>query len=223
MCSSDLEHIWAQKTIAKLPDVAVGILVDQSGSMSCRNKIVQAREMCVALAEAVKKIPGVHLHIYGHSANMHDMSDLTLFEHYSSQSDTAAQTADLATLGGIDAFSNNYDGYAIKETAKLLAKDPAKRKYLFVIADGLPHGEGYAGPEAQKHVTSVCQFVRERLKIATYAFAVGVHGSARDEFIEQYGQNHVMFLTEVHSCLPQIVRFLRNSLQREKTLVEVTA
>ena len=219
----DCEHIWAQKTIAKLPDVAVGILVDQSGSMSCRNKIVQAREMCVALAEAVKKIPGVHLHIYGHSANMHDMSDLTLFEHYSSQSDTAAQTADLATLGGIDAFSNNYDGYAIKETAKLLAKDPAKRKYLFVIADGLPHGEGYAGPEAQKHVTSVCQFVRERLKIATYAFAVGVHGSARDEFIEQYGQNHVMFLTEVHSCLPQIVRFLRNSLQREKTLVEVTA
>lgn len=219
----DCEHIWSQKTIAKLPDVAVGILVDQSGSMSSRRKITEAREMCIALAEAVKKIPGVHLHIYGHTANMSGTSDLVLYEHYSSHSDTATGTAELGGLGAIDAFSNNYDGYAIKETAKMLAKDPAKRKYLFVIADGLPHGEGYAGHEARKHVTSVCEFVRERLKIATYAFAVGVHGEAQSDFIEQYGKNHVMFLTTVHACLPQIVRFLRNSLQREKTLVEVSA
>lgn len=219
----DCEHIWSQKTIAKLPDVAVGILVDQSGSMCSALKISQAREMCIALAEAVKKIPGVHLHIYGHTANMSNMSDLLLFEHYSSTSDTAGHAADLDTLGTIDGHSNNYDGYAIKETAKLLAKDPAKRKYLFVIADGLPHGEGYGGPEARKHVTSVCQFVRERLKIATYAFAVGVHPSSQHEFIEQYGKNHVMFLTTVSKCLPQIVRFLRNSLQREKALVEVSA
>lgn len=219
----DCEHIWSQKTIAKLPDVAVGILVDQSGSMSSRHKITEAREMCIALAEAVKKIPGVHLHIYGHTANVSGTSDMVLYEHYSSTSDSAAATAELGGLGAIDAFSNNYDGYAIKETAKLLAKDPAKRKYLFVIADGLPHGDGYGGQEARKHVTSVCEFVRERLKIATYAFAVGVHGAAQTDFIEQYGKNHVMFLTTVTACLPQIVRFLRNSLQREKTLVEVSA
>lgn len=217
----DCEHIWSQKTVSKLPDVAVGILVDQSGSMSSSSKITQAREMCIALAEAVKKIPGVHLHIYGHTANMQGQSDLVLYEHYSSTSDSAAANADLSQLGAIDAFCNNYDGYAIKETAKLLAKDPAKRKYLFVIADGLPHGEGYEGKDAEKHVNSVCQFVRERLKIATYAFAVGVNGSHQRKFIEQYGKNHVVFLTTVQACLPQITRFLRNSLQKEKTLVEM--
>lgn len=217
----DCEHIWSQKTVAQIPDVAVGILVDQSGSMSSCDKIYQAREMCIALAEAVKKIPGIHLHIYGHTANTRGAADLTLFQHYSSVSDTATASADLSRLGTIDAMSNNYDGYAIKETAKLLAKDPAKRKYLFVIADGLPHGDGYAGTEAEKHVTSVCQFVRERLKIATYAFAVGVPGSHRGKFVSQYGKDNVVFLTEVNSCLPQITRFLRNSIQKEKTLVEI--
>jgi cobalamin biosynthesis protein CobT len=122
----DSEHIWSQKTIAKLPDVAVGILVDQSGSMSCGGKIDNAREMCIVLAEAVKQINGVHLHIYGHTANQGGASDLTLFEHYSSYGD--AKAADLTNLGAIAAYSNNYDGYAIKEAAKRLNLDPAKRK-----------------------------------------------------------------------------------------------
>lgn len=212
----DCEHIWSQKQIIRLPDVAVGILVDQSGSMSGW-KISQAREMCIILAEAVRKIEGMHLHVYGHSANMQSNLDLTMFEHYSSFG--AADTANLENLGAIDAYSNNYDGYAIKEAAKMLDKDPAKKKYLFVIADGLPHGRGYCGSDARKHVTSVCSFVRNRLKIPTYAFAVGVPNSERAHFEEQYGKNKVMFLSTVKKCLPQIVRFLHTSIQKEKNLV----
>lgn len=216
----DSEHIWSQKTITRMPDVAVGILVDQSGSMSSSHKIDQAREMCILLAEAVKKIPGVHLHIYGHTANMHG-TDLTLFEHYASN--TSAENADLGSLGNIVAHCNNYDGYAIKETAKLLNQDPAKRKYLFVISDGLPHGAGYSGPDAKKHVASVCSFVRTRLKIPTYVFAVGASTSMHGEFEEQYGKSNVMFLSQVSQCLPQITRFLRNALQKEKSLVDASA
>jgi soluble cytochrome b562 len=212
----DSEHIWSQKTITKLPDVAVGLLVDQSGSMS-GPKINQAREMCILLAEAIKRIKGVHLHIYGHTANRGGSTDLELFEHFSSVN--SAENAHLGHLGDITAYSNNYDGYAIKETAKLLNQDPAKRKYMFVISDGLPHGCGYAGEDARKHVTSVCTFVRSRLKIATYAFAVGVPPSEKAHFEEQYGANNVIFLSKVSACLPQIVRFLRNALQKEKTLV----
>jgi uncharacterized protein (UPF0147 family) len=217
----DSEHIWSQKTVSQLPDVAVGILVDQSGSMNSGHKIEQARDMCIILSEAVRKIPGVHLHIYGHTANQGSTSDLTLFEHHSST--TSAENADLSPLGNIRAYSNNYDGYAIKETAKLLDQDPAKRKYLFVIADGLPHGNGYSGDEAEKHVASVCSFVRTRLKIPTYAFAVGVPEYDRSSFESQYGKSNVLFLSRVQQCLPQITRFLRNALQKEKTLVDVAA
>jgi hypothetical protein len=212
----DCEHIWAQKTISKLPDVAVGILVDQSGSMNSGHKIDQAREMCILLAEALRKIAGVRLHVYGHTANMGGHDDMTIFEHY-----TPSDGADLSRLGGIRAYSNNYDGYAVKEVARRLAQDPAKKKYLFVIADGLPSGSGYGGEEGVKHVTSVCRFTRDRLKIGTYAFAVGVTGHSQHSFKRQYGDKHVVFVNQVQKCLPQIVRFLRNALQQERKLVGV--
>lgn len=212
--SYDCDNIWSQKTISKLPDVAVGILVDQSGSMS-GPKISQAREICITLAEAIRKIAGVRLYVYGHTANVSG-DDVTIYEHY-----TPTMGADLKQLGGIEAHSNNYDGYAIKDVAKRLAEDEAKKKYLFVIADGLPSGHGYGGSSAIKHVTSVCKFTRERLKIGTYAFAVGVRGHQQTSFRQQYGDKHVVFVDNVTKCLPQIVRFLRNALQQERKLVGV--
>lgn len=208
----DCENIWAQKTVSKLPDVAVGILVDQSGSMS-GTKIEQAREICITLAEAIRKIAGVRLYVYGHTANVSG-DDVTIYEHY-----TPAMGSNLQQLGGIRAHSNNYDGYAIKDVAKRLSADEAKKKYLFVIADGLPAGHGYGGESAAKHVTSVCKFTRDRLKIGTYAFAVGTHGHQQAKFRQQYGDKHVVFVDNVRKCLPQIVRFLRNALQQERKLV----
>jgi cobalamin biosynthesis protein CobT len=173
--SYDCEHIWSQKTTSKLPDVAVGILVDQSGSMGGL-KIDQARELCITLAEAAQKIAGVRLYVYGHTANM-DRDDVTIYEHY-----TPGMGRDLSKLGNIEAHCNNYDGYAIKDVARRLSEDTAERKYLFVIADGFPAGAGYGGETAQKHVTSVCKFTRDRLKIGTYAFAVGVNGHHQTAF-----------------------------------------
>jgi len=214
--SYDCEHIWAQKTISKLPDVAVGILVDQSGSMNGGHKIEQARTMCILLAEALRKIAGVRLYVYGHTANQGGMDDMTIYEHYS-----PSDGSDLTRLGGIRAYSNNYDGYAIKEVARRLARDEAKKKYLFVIADGLPSGAGYGGEEGCKHVTSVCKFTRDRLKIGTYAFAVGVSGHYQSNFKRQYGDKQVVFVDRVSKCLPQIVRFLRNAMQQERKLVGI--
>lgn len=211
----DCEHIWSQKTISKLPDVAVGLLVDQSGSMS-GGKINSAREICIMLAEAVRKIAGVRLYVYGHTANQFGSNSMTIFEHY-----TPRDGENLTKLGGIRAHSNNYDGYAIKDVAKRLSEDPAKKKYLFVIADGLPAGSGYGGETAERHVTSVCKFTRERLKISTYAFAVGVHGMSQNAFKRQYGDKHVVFVNDVAKCLPQIVRFLRNAMQQERKLVGI--
>lgn len=209
----DCEHIWSKKTTSRLPDVAVGILVDQSGSMG-GTKIDQARTICIILAEALRKVAGVRLYVYGHTANTRSGTDLTIYEHY-----TPTMGPNLSQLGNIRAHTNNYDGYAIKEVAKRLMADPAKKKYLFVIADGLPAGSGYGGADAQKHVKSVCKFIRNRLKIGLYAFAVGIHGYEQKNFKDQYDENHIVFVNNVMKCLPQIVRFLRNTLQKEKKLV----
>jgi hypothetical protein len=91
---------------------------------------------------------------------------------------------------------------------------------MFVIADGFPAGAGYSGEDGQKHVKSVCKFVRDRLKIGLYAFGVGLEGREA-HFKEQYGADKTVFVTKVIKCLPQITRFLRNMLQKERKLVSV--
>ena len=215
----DCDHIWTQKTVSRLPDVAVGILVDQSGSMGGQ-KIQQAQELCAILASAVNKIAGVRLYVYGHTANLHKAKKssltTTLYKHYEPQNGN-----DLSKIQNIRAHCNNYDGYAIKAAAQELAKDPAKRKYLFVIADGMPSGEGYGGPSAKKHVASVCAYARKMLKIETLAFAVGVGTNARmmKEFTDQYGVKKTVFVDQLRKCLPVIVRFLRKTLRQERTLI----
>jgi hypothetical protein len=208
------EHVWSRKTMMRLPDVAVGLLIDQSGSMTGR-KIDAAREMCIVLAAALQRIKGVRLYIYGHTANVYSHGgDLSLFEHYHPD-----HGGKLTNLGTIEAIANNYDGYALKEAARHVSKDPAKRKYMFVIADGFPAGSGYGGSPARKHVTSVVKFLKERWHTHTYAFGVGIDNEK--DFCAQYGKEHTVFVNNVRACQGKIVRFLRNVLQREKTLVDV--
>jgi len=210
----DCEHIWTKKKIAKLPDVAIGILVDQSGSMN-GDKICRARTLCIILAQALRNITGVRLYVYGHTANLHgSCSELTLYEHY-----TPTMGDDFTALGLISAHSNNYDGYAIKEAARKLNHDPAKKKYLFVLSDGMPHGRGYAGKDAEKHVNSVCKFIRDKLKIGLYTFGVGIYSCDQADFVKQYGEKYSMIVDDIMKCLPQIVRFLHNTLQQEKQLI----
>lgn len=211
--SYDSENIWTKKTMTRLPDVAVGLLIDQSGSMHGQ-KIAAARDLCIAMAEALKRIAGVRLYIYGHTANRHGQTDLEIFEHY--HPDHGGKTTN---LGLIQAHSNNYDGFALKEAARFVSKDPAKRKYMFVIADGYPSGTGYGGDPAQKHVASVVKFLKDRWHIQTYAFGVGIDSEA--DFCEQYGKEHTVFVNTVTACQNKIVRFLRNVLQRETSLIGV--
>lgn len=211
--SYDSENIWSKKTLTRLPDVAVGLLIDQSGSMS-GPKIVAARDLCISMAEALKRIAGVRLYIYGHTANQQGQTDMAIFEHY--HPDHGGKTTN---LGLIQAYSNNYDGFALKEAARFVSKDPAKRKYMFVIADGFPSGTGYGGDPAQKHVASVVKFLKDRWHIQTYAFGVGI--DSEGDFCEQYGRDHTVFVRNVTACQGKIVRFLRNVLQRETSLIGV--
>lgn len=198
----------------RLPDVAVGLLIDQSGSMS-GPKIAAAREMCVVMATALQRIQGVQLYIYGHTANNRGEEDVTLFEHY--RPDTGNK---LSNLGTIEALSNNYDGFALKEAARLVSLAPAKRKYMFVIADGFPAGSGYGGASARKHVASVVKFLRDRWRIHTYAFGVGIDDEK--DFCAQYGKEQTVFVDNVRACQNKIVRFLKNVLQKEKSLIGVS-
>lgn len=67
------EHpaIFERREVAALPDVAIAILVDESGSMGCgsagRPRFQSARLVCTALVEAFSRLRGLNLMVFGHT------------------------------------------------------------------------------------------------------------------------------------------------------------
>lgn len=123
----------------------IGVLVDESGSMS-GDKIRKARQAAIFLYEVFKKVPDARLYIYGHTADgggggsYGDTMIRTYVEH--------GKGINGYTLGDISARHNNRDGHAIFATAKKIRSMNEDPCLLFVISDGAPNASGYDGQAA---------------------------------------------------------------------------
>ena len=160
------EKIFEQEEIISMPNVAFGLLIDESGSMggldyaTKQSKIDSAREVAIVLANACIGLDGVSLGVWGHTANhlyhggsAHDMA----IHHYYTQ-----EHQHLSAMGKIADFSNNLDGYAIAHVSKLMVKQYVNctSRVLIHISDGQPAGSGYSGSAAMEHVGSVSKLCK---------------------------------------------------------------
>jgi len=123
--------------------VAVGVLVDESGSMS-GPRISAARDVAVLINEAIGSVPQVDLFIYGHTADdiRSGATEIMIYREKNHQPRYA--------LGQVSAKHENRDGVAIYETALRIRKFTKEQVLLFVISDGAPSAHGYRS--AVEHV-----------------------------------------------------------------------
>jgi len=137
--------IFGRKRIADTADLAVGILLDESGSMS-GDKIMQTRNMAIIMEDFCRKA-GIPLAIIGHT----ESRQTELFEYISFD-----KRHDKTRLASIQARSCNRDGYALRYVAELMRDRPEEDKLLFIISDGQPNGnDGYCGETAYKDLREV--------------------------------------------------------------------
>ena len=137
--------IFGRKRIADTADLAVGILLDESGSMS-GDKIIQTRNMAIIMEDFCRKA-GIPLAIIGHT----ESRQTELFEYIAFD-----KRHDKTRLASIQARSCNRDGYALRYVAELMRDRPEEDKLLFIISDGQPNGSnGYCGETAYKDLREV--------------------------------------------------------------------
>ena len=137
--------IFGRKRIADTADLAVGILLDESGSMS-GDKIMQTRNMAIIMEDFCRKA-GIPLAIIGHT----ESRQTELFEYIAFD-----KRHDKTRLASIQARSCNRDGYALRYVAELMRDRPEEDKLLFIISDGQPNGsDGYYGETAYKDLREV--------------------------------------------------------------------
>lgn len=152
----------------RLPDdeakMAVAVLIDESGSMSSRDRITHARKTAIVLYNFCRSL-GIPIEIYGHSTGYG-------VELYSYASFDSVNDTDCYRLMDMSARSGNRDGAALRFTAERLVKRPEKRKLLIIISDGQPADDGYYGTEAEADLRGIKKEYARR-GIILFAAAIG--------------------------------------------------
>jgi hypothetical protein len=191
-------HIFERKEIVSMPDVAIAILVDESGSMAANvkggpSRYETARDICIALVEALRKLQGIKLCVYGHTCDSQRFGRATVFEYVS------PNLPQPFALSQITSRRNNADGYAMECVIRQLHRHyhHAQQKIMFVLSDGQPSSSSYGGNLAMIHMGNVCRWGLSKFGIRTYG--IGIDGlPSQEDGIKMYGEGHFV-------CLPNVI------------------
>lgn len=147
--------VYERMGVVSTDQICIGVLVDESGSMSGRGpgsgsysskptKIEMARQAAIYLNEVFGKLPNVDFFVYGHTEDDHDYSTIRVYRE-------PGKKADHYAIGSMQARGCNRDGEAIFACAKRMRTLTDKKGIFLVISDGQPSGTEYSGQSAIEH------------------------------------------------------------------------
>lgn len=153
----------------KLPnmakDLSVALLIDESGSMSGKDRATYARASAIMVYDFCKSMD-IPVSIIGHTEEHY--VELYAYTDFSSKDDK-----DRFRLMDISARGSNRDGAALRYIAERLSKQPEKSKLLMLISDGQPAGSyGYYGTVAEADLREIVKEYKNK-GIMFVAAAIG--------------------------------------------------
>lgn len=185
--------------------MAVAVLVDESGSMSCRDRVTSARTAAVVLYDFCTAL-GIPLAMYGHTEVY---TSQTVVEIYNYTEFDNVDKDDRYRIMDISARSNNRDGAALRFVAEHLEKRPEKIKILIVISDGQPAASNYGGTEAEADLRGIA---REYRKKGIMMFAAAIGDDKPD--IERIYKEGFLDITDINKLPMLLTKLLVNYLKQ---------
>lgn len=147
--------------------LAVGLLIDESGSMSCADRITYARMTAIVLYDFCQSLQ-IPVTIYGHTTPDCE-AGVALYSYAEFDS---LDTSDRYRLMDMSARNGNRDGAALRYVAEHLSRRPEKQKLLIIISDGQPADYGYYGTEAEADLRGIKKEYSKK-GIILFAAAIG--------------------------------------------------
>lgn len=192
---------FAKKKLPEdLPDMALCVLIDQSGSMY-GEKLECAIRTAILLEQFADALD-IPLMIAGHNVSWHSV-DLRIFTDFLS----AMTKKDRYSLAGITDGGCNRDGLPIRACANLLAQRQEKVRLMVIISDGAPHDADYCGEKARKDISdTVAEFRRKGLLI--YGAAID---DDRDVIQQIYGKGFLS-IQNLETLPKTLVRLIRQQM-----------
>ncbi len=183
------------------PELCVGLLLDESGSMCCAERATYARATAIILYDFCRGL-GIPVMVYGHTTT-YPRSDQHL-DLYSYAEFDEIDGNDRYRLMDITARSDNRDGAALRFVAERLVKRPEDVKILAVVSDGQPAASGYYGTAAEEDMRGV---KREYAKKGILFVAAAI-GNDKENIERIYGDSFldITDLNKLPTALTNVVK-----------------
>lgn len=166
-------------------DLAVALLIDESGSMSSFDRTSYARAAGIIVYDFCRAM-GIPLAVVGHTED----TQVELFVYTDFDSN---DSMDRYRLMDISAREGNRDGAALRYIAERLIKQPEKNKLLMLISDGQPAGQGgYSGTAAEADLRGI----KKEYTNKGIMFVAAAIGSDKENIERIYG-NSFLDITEL--------------------------
>ena len=183
------------------PEMAVGLLLDESGSMCSQDRATYARASAIILYDFCQALR-IPVMVYGHSTGNSGV------ELYSYSEFDAIDRDNKYRLVDISARESNRDGAALRFVAERLSHRPEELKLLILVSDGQPADTGYYGTAAEEDLRGIQQEYRRK----GILFVAAAIGDDKENMERIYGDSF-LDITDLHQLpvkLTQVVkRFLR--------------
>ena len=151
------------------PELAVALLLDESGSMHSCDRCTYARAAAIILYDFCRSLD-IPVMVYGHSTGYTSNGDTV--ELYSYAEFEAIDHDDKYRMMDIAARGSNRDGAALRFVAEQLSKRPEDVKILIIVSDGQPADTGYYGTAAEEDLRGIKQEY-QRKGVLLVAAAIG--------------------------------------------------
>lgn len=178
--------IFKRNILPDSKDIAISVLIDESGSMS-GNRIEKALEMAIIIEDFCAGL-NIPLSIVGHcdSCNRVHLRNYIRFEDINKNRKY--------NLAEMRAGGCNRDGFALSYCVKNLLEREEENKLMIIISDGRPNSTKYSGASAEKDLRSIkTEFERKGGRLIAAAI-----GDDRDTIKRIYG-NSFLDVTDINN------------------------
>ena len=166
LCRNDGKVFYRNNLPNEIPRISVGLLLDESGSMSCGDRSTYARAAAIILYDFCQAL-NIPIMVYGHSTSWSSGVDLYSYAEFDSiDRDDKYRLMDIAARG------SNRDGAALRFVAEQLSKRDEEVRILMLVSDGQPADCGYGGTAAEEDLRGIKQEYK-RKGILFVAAAIG--------------------------------------------------
>ena len=201
LCRGDGKVFTKNALPIQPPEMAVGLLLDESGSMCSQDRTTYARASAIILYDFCQALR-VPVMVYGHTTGKDSV------ELYSYSEFDAIDREDKYRLVDISARGSNRDGAALRFVAERLSHRPEELKLLILVSDGQPADTGYYGTAAEEDLRGIQQEYRRK----GILFIAAAIGDDKENMERIYGDSFldITDLNQLPVKLTQVVkRFLR--------------